>query len=483
MHDPTSTLLENASAICSDSGRTITGGHVLIRGSTIAEVADGPYSGPEPANRIDMSGCIVVPGLVNVHHHFFQTVTRAIPGAQRGGLLDWLSLMYPLWSGLDEETVYWAALASAAELMLTGATTTADAAYLLPERDGELTDAEIDAVRRAGIRFHFVRGCMPTMEGNLRQRLTNVMGENLSRIVDDPDQVFRRMDYAIGKYHDTSEGSMLRVDLGPTGITYEIPGFMRKLSDFAAANACGLHTHLHPRPDERDYVRTRLGSTPLDILKESGWLREGTWLAHGTQLTEEEMTVLADRGVGLAHCPRCVMRLGLPATRIGTMRARGMRIGIGVDGGASNDCGAMINEVRLALLLHRVDSERRGETSETWLEPRDVIEMATEGGAALLRRPEIGRLAPGMRADIAAFRIDRVGAAGAVADPVGALLLAASEPYAALTMIDGHIRVRDGRLVDLNETEIAENANRCARRLLRRAKDAMGLDLGSSPLQ
>lgn len=214
---------------------------------------------------------------------------------------------------------------------------------------------------------------------------------------------------------------------------------------------------------------------PLRLLERFGWLRPGTWLAHGTQLDDEEMRAFADTGVGLSHCPRCVMRLGLPVTRIGAMRAAGMAVGIGVDGGASNDCGAMLNEVRLALVLHRVDGERRGETAERWLTPADALTMATRDGARLLGRDDIGTLAVGKRADVAAFRIDRVGNVGAVADPLGALLMAGSDAYAALTMIDGRVRVRHGRLVDLDEARIVANANRQARKLIERATRATGL--------
>jgi len=471
-------LLEHA-AIHPGEGAPIGTGHVLVRDGKIAALGAGPYSGDEPDRRIDLSGCIVVPGFVNTHHHFFQTLTRAIPTVQRAGLLDWLFHMYPLWAGLDEEAVYWSALATSAELMLTGTTTAVDMAYLLPERDGELADAEVEAVREAGIRFHFLRGCMPTIESDLQQRLGPVMGADLDRLIDDPDRVFAGMDHAIRRFHDTSEGSMLRVDIGPTGVTYAMPDFMRRLADYAAEHGCGLHSHFHPRPDERRTAETEFGGSPVDLLERFGWLRDGTWFAHGTRLNDDEIRTFADNGVGLSHCPRCVMRLGMAVTRIAAMRAAGMKVGIGVDGGASNDSGSMLNEVRLALVLHRVDGERRGESSESWLAPEDALAMATADGAAILRRPEIGRLQPGLRADIAAFRIDRVGCAGAVVDPLGALLLADSGAYAALTMIDGRVRVRDGQLVDLDEGRIVENVNRCARRMIERAARSTGLDYGS----
>lgn len=471
-------LLRHADYIytCDDSRKVIRDGYVLIEDGRIAAV------GPEPApaiaadEEISAAGTMVTPGLVNIHHHFYQTLTRAIPRANRADILGWLYTLYPVWAEIDADAFYWAALATSCELLASGCTTSADFAYLMPDADGEMAAEEVRGVREAGLRFTLIRGGMPTIEADLEARLRPVMGAQLDRLLDKEETLFPKLEAAIKRYHDTSAGSMLQVALGPTSVTYMRPKFMRRFADLARANNVGLHAHFDPRPDERDIMRGK-GGKPLDFLRDSGWLGERTWFAHSTLLDKEEMTAFADAGTSLAHCPRCIVRLGKKVARVGHWRSHGINVGIGVDGAASSDMSNMLNELRLALVLHRVGGYEDSEPAEQWMTPEDMLWMATRGGARALGRDDIGQLAPGKAADIAAFPLRRLSLAGAVLDPLAALLMAGSDPYAALTIVDGKLRVRDGKMVDVDEMRVLDGANAAARRLLDAAQRRTGLDL------
>ena len=472
-------LLRRADCIhtCDDARQVIRDGYVLIEDGRIAAV------GPEPAppltvdEELSVAGCLVTPGLVNIHHHLYQTLTRAVPLATRSNILEWLYAMYPIWAEIDADAYYWAALATSCELLASGCTTNADFAYLMPEADGEMAAEEIRGVREAGIRFVLTRGGMPTIEADLESRLRPVMGAQLERLLDQEDTLFPKLEATLRRYHDTSPGAMLQVAVGPTSVTYRRPQFMRKFADLARASACGLHVHFDPRPDERAVMRER-GGRPIDLLRDSGWLWERTWFAHSTLLDNDEMSAIADAGASLAHCPRCIVRLGKKVARVGHWRAHGINVGIGVDGAASSDMSNLLNELRLALVLHRVGGYEDSEEADQWMTPQDVLWMATRGGARALGRNDIGQLAPGKAADLAAFPLRRLSLAGAVLDPLGGLLLAGSDPYAALTIVNGRVRVRDGRMVDVDETRALDGANAAATRLLTAAQRRTGIDFG-----
>jgi 8-oxoguanine deaminase len=284
--------------------------------------------------------------------------------------------------------------------------------------------------------------------------------------------ILSQMERFARKHHSMASGAMTRIAFGPTGATYEKPDFMTRVADLAARYGCGLHTHLHPRPDEREKARRHLGTGPVDFLKHAGWLRPGTWFAHCSQLTDEEMQAFAENGVGVAHCPRTIPRLGFPLTRISAMRKHGVKVGVGVDGSASNDSGSLLGDMRLALILHRIGTPAGTDTEREWLEPVDVLRMATTVAASILGRDDIGQIAPGYRADITAFSLKRVDYAGGITDPIGSLLLAGAWSRAALTMVDGRVLVRDGRLTSQDEDGIVEEANESSRRMFRQAGKA-----------
>lgn len=473
-------LLRHADWIytCDDARRVIQDGYVLIEDSRIAAVGSEPAPAIDADEVVSVAGCVVTPGLVNIHHHVYQTLTRAVPLGMRTDILGWLYAMYPLWAELDGDALYWASLATSCELLASGCTTNADFAYLLPEADGELAAEEIRGVREAGIRFVLVRGGMPTMEANLEERLRQLMGPQLARLMDTEEALFAKLEATIARYHDTAPGAMLQVAIGPTSVTYKRPQFMRRFADLSRGHSCGLHAHFDPRPDERETMR-ELGGQPLDMLRQSGWLSERTWFAHATLLNDDEMIAFAAAGVSLAHCPRCIVRLGKKVARVGHWRAHGINVGIGVDGAASSDASNMLNEVRLALVLHRVGGYEDSEPPAQWMSPHDALWMATRGGARALCRDDIGQLAAGKAADVAAFSLRRLSCAGAVLDPLGALLVAGSHPYAALTVVNGRIRVREGHVVDIDEERALAGTNRAARRLLDAATRRTGIDFAA----
>jgi cytosine/adenosine deaminase-related metal-dependent hydrolase len=466
---------------CDDRHHVVEDGYVLVHDRRIADVGREPCPHGSADEVHDLSGCLVLPGLINLHHHFYQTLTRAIPLTQRARALDWLFGMYPVWAELDAESMASGALTAAAELLLSGATTSVDHSYLLPGEDGEVLDEEVRAVREAGLRLHLVRGCLPALEGNLAERLRPVLGERMDGLIDREETLFPRLERDIRRHHDDAPFSMLRIAVGPTGVTFANPSLMRRTAEVAAAHGCGLHTHYHPRDDERQLAERLHGRSPAAFLRDCGWLRPLTWFAHCTQLHAEDMALFAHHGCGVAHCPRTVLRLGYPLTPVSAMRRRAVSVGIGVDGPASNDGGSMLDSVRLALLLHRAGSPPETDPQIDWLTPYDALLMATRIPAAILGRGDLGQLAPGMAADLTAFDLQRVPYTGAVADPLGALLMGGPDTRPAITVVDGRVRVRRGVLVGLDEATIVARANAAAERMLDAAERRTGLRLREHP--
>lgn len=439
---------------------------ILIQDGLIVDIGIGESPGFGPEDSISLRGCIVTPGFINLHHHFFQSLTRAVIGAQKSSVLTWLLTLYPIWAQLKVADMIAATRVATAELLLSGCTTSVDHSYLVPDNDDEILEAEIAAALDMGLRMHLVVGAAPTLESDLEQRLAASLGAAVNKLVYAEQGILDQMERLARRYHDPSAGAMARIAFGPTGVTYERPDFMKRVAELSTRHGCGLHTHLHPRPDERDKASRYLGTDPISFLKQAGWLRPGAWFAHCSQLRDEEMQAFAENGVGVAHCPRTIPRLGFPLTRISTLRKYGVKVGVGVDGSASNDSGALIGDMRLALILHRIGTPAGTDTEREWLEPADVLHMATTVGASVLHRDDIGRIAKGCRADIAAFSLKRVDYAGGVTDPIGSLLMAGAGGRAALTMVDGRVLVRDGRLTSQDENGIVDDANESSRRML-----------------
>lgn len=470
-------LLHSISALYTvhDSDTPLRDAWLVIEDGRIAQIGRG--AAPEGAfdAREDLSGCLVIPGLINLHHHYFQTLTRAIPAALRGHLIDWLGRMYPIWSGMTPDDLGTATEASIAQLLLTGATTSVDHSYLLPQGGAEHFAAEVAAAQASGARSILMRGSMTEMEADLETRLTPVLGDRAGGLVDDPDHVLGHMRASIERHHDTSHGATLSLGLAPTTTTYGDLEFMSRVAALSAETETPLHIHFHPRPDERELCDAR-GTTPLDVLDRVGWLTPRTFFAHATRLRPDEMARCGDAGVAVAHCPRMILRLGARTTPVHEMLAAGMKVGVGVDGGASNDSGSMLGEMRIAQLLHRLAGGEGEVPWQDWLSPARLLRMATRDSAEILGRGDIGHLAPGMCADLAAFRMDSVAYAGAPRDPLATLFLTGDDDRAALTMVGGEILVRDRTLVGRDEAALCRRTDAATNRLLDRAARLTGTD-------
>lgn len=472
----TRTVIRNAQCLYTfdDTDSVLSGVDLVIEGDRIAAI--GPEQGTSGADRvIDASQHLVLPGLVNTHHHFFQHTARAMPTTFGSTIIDWLTDCYVLWAGLDTEAVYWSTQAAVAELLLSGCTTAADFAYLHPNGQTELFDEEVRAVREMGIRFHGVRGCTPTLEEPVAENLA-AAGVDPAQFLEAEDEILSRCQKAIEDYHDAAPHAMVRVGLGPTQTHYRSPEFMRELKDLARRYGAGTHLHLHPRPDERKLVQELYGTSPLGFLDEVGWLDEATWIGHASEHDDEDIALLRDRGTGVAHCPGCIFRLGMRVTKVPQMLAAGVKVGLGVDGGASNDSGNLLAELRGALMVHRLKGIHPELSPKEWLTPYDVFRAATRGGAAVLGRPEIGQLAPGLAADVVLIRTDSLAYAGTF-DPLGALVFASPPSPVDFTIVAGKVLVENGRLTSRREPQIIDGANATARRLAQLAHQRTGRDL------
>ena len=371
----TDLLVRNAAllATCDTAGRELPGGWVAVTGGLVSGVGAAGEPPPDAARTIDASGCLVTPGLVNTHHHLYQNLTRSFAPALNGTLFEWLTRLYPVWAGIDEEASYLAAWVGLAELALGGCTSTADHLYIAPRAGGDLWSAEIAAAREVGLRFHPTRGSMTVSEKD--------GGLPPDSVVQDDDTVLADSERLVAAFHDPSPASMLRVALAPCSPFSVTPALMTATAELAERLDVRLHTHLAEDRDEDEYCLDRFGRRPVDQFAEVGWLTSRAWVAHCLYPDAPEITRLGAAGVGVAHCPSSNMILGndriCPVT---DLRAAGTPVGLGCDGSSSNDIASLWLEARTALLLGKV---RGGPAAMT---PRDALNIATRGGAACLGR-------------------------------------------------------------------------------------------------
>ncbi len=448
-----SVLIRNIRVIatCDDHGVRYENADILTRGPQIEAI--GPGLRPEgPHEIIEGASLVAIPGLVNTHHHFYQTLTRALPGAQNAKLFDWLLCLYEVWRGINPDAVYWSALGAMAELLLTGCTTTTDHLYLFPNAvSGELIDAEIQAAVELGMRFHPTRGSMSL--GRSRGGLPP------DDVVQTEDVILADAERLISRYHDPAPLSMCRIALAPCSPFSVTPESMKETAALARSHGVLLHTHLAETRDEDDYCQKHLGMRPLDYMESLGWVGPDVWFAHCVFLNEDEIRRMAETQTGVAHCPSSNMRLGSGAAPIPAMMKAEVPVGLAVDGSASNDTSDMLAEVRQCLLLHRLAAGVDAMTAD------QALCLATRGGASVFRRNDIGILAPGMAADIALFDLNHLGYAGALHDPVAALVLCGFSHRAHTVLVNGRVVVRAGSLVGADEQTIVREMNAHARRL------------------
>lgn len=433
----------------------LEGVDILVDGNRITRIGRD-IDKPTGARVVDASTMVVAPGLVNTHHHFYQTLTRNLPAVQDAKLFDWLVYLYEVWKGIDEEAVSVSSLLAMAELAKTGCTCTSDHHYLYPKGfGGDLPGLQFEAASTIGLRFAPTRGSMSRSkkDGGLPPDST----------VQDEDTILSQCEDTIRKYHDPEPDSMRRVALAPCSPFSVSEDLMRKSAELARRYGVRLHTHLAETADEDEYCMQMYKRRPLRVMEDCGFVGPDVWFAHGIFFDDAELDLLARTKTGVAHCPSSNMRLGSGICRVRHMLDRGVPVGLAVDGSASNDSSDMLGEARQALLLQRVRYGSAGLTAkEAW-------RIATEGGAAILGWPEAGRIEEGALADIACWRVDGLAYAGAMSDPSASLLFCGYNHAAALVIANGKVVVDDGKLVGVDEERLRDDANRVAMRLYRKA--------------
>jgi 8-oxoguanine deaminase len=436
-----STLFVNAYVVAmDDDGAEHDNGWLLADDGHVRAIGTGAR--PSADAVVDLKGAIVTPGLVNTHHHLWQNLTRA--RAQEANLFEWLQALYPVWAAIDEESEYAAARAGLAELALSGCTTVFDHHYLFPPGKRGLLEAEIRAARELGVRIVASRGSMDFGESD--------GGLPPDSIVEDRDDILAATE-AAAALADDGEVQIAAAPCSPFSVTSEL---MRESAELARRLGLQLHTHLAETAEEEKFARERFGCTPVEYLESLGWLAEDVWCAHCVHLSDEDVAKFGRHNVGVAHCPSSNMRLGAGIARVRDLLDAGVRVGLGVDGSASNERGDLFLEVKQALLVARVRGGPRALTA------RDALRLGTRGGAAVLRRDDIGELAPGKRADFAVWSADALELGGAD-DPVAGLVLSGPHRVERL-YVGGEEIVRDGRLTRADEAEIAREHRVHARR-------------------
>ncbi len=448
---PRSLFLKNCDVIVTMDAerRELRGGGIHIVGDQIVAIS-ADLAAPDSVDEVlDLSGHIVCPGLINTHHHMFQSLTRAVPTAQDASLFGWLKALYPIWARLTPEMARVSTQTAMAELLLSGCTTSSDHLYLFP--NGVRLDDSLEGAAEIGMRFHAARGAMSIGESQ--------GGLPPDFLVEPEAEILRDSARLIEAFHDPAPRAMSRIVVAPCSPFSVSRELMRDAAVLARHYGVSMHTHLAENRDDVRYSLERFGLTPARYAEDLGWLGPDVWHAHCVQLDREGIGLFAASGTGVAHCPCSNMRLGSGVAPIGRMRRAGVPVGLGVDGSASNDAAHMLGEMRQAMLLQRV---RHGSAAMT---ARQALEIATLGGARVLGRDDIGALAPGMAADLAVFDLGAIGFAGALRDPVAALAFCAPT-QAAYTIVGGRTVVREGRLTTVDLPALIRRHNQLAARLI-----------------
>ena len=441
-------LIRNAAAVVTMDAarREIAGGDVLIRGGQIAAIGQGIVA--PAAQVVQAAGCVVTPGLVNTHHHLYQTLTRAVPGGQDALLFGWLKTLYPIWSRFGPEDMFVSAQIGLAELALSGCTMTSDHLYLYP--NGARLDDTIAAAGEVGLRFHPTRGAMSIGE--------SAGGLPPDALVEREEAILRDMIRVVDAFHDPRDGAMVRVGLAPCSPFSVSRDLMREAALLARDKKVMLHTHLAENDEDIAYSLEKFGCRPGQYAEDLGWTGDDVWHAHCVKLDAGEIDLFARSGTGVAHCPCSNCRLGSGIAPVRAMRDAGVKVGLGVDGSASNDAGNLLAEARQALLLQRV---ARGADA---MSAREALEIATLGGARVLGRSDCGSLEPGKRADLAIWDVSGIEGAGSW-DPVASLLLCGPTRVRDL-YVEGRAVVREGQMVTIDLPSAVEAQNRLAARLM-----------------
>jgi cytosine/adenosine deaminase-related metal-dependent hydrolase len=448
-------LIKNALRVATmdDAGTELKDADVLIRGRVIVSV--GKDLSEDGAQVLDARGCVVIPGMVNTHHHLCQTLTRATPAAQDAKLFDWLVYHYTVWRHLTPEYAALGAQVGLGELLLTGCTTSTDHTYLYPRGLTGLVDAQIEAARSLGIRFHPTRGSMS-------------VGSSKGGLPPDDctqaeEEILRDGERIVKEHHDNGPYAMTRVGLAPCAPFSVSPELMKETAAQAKKWGVRMHTHLCETLDEEAYCLEKYKLRPIDFIESLGWMDSNVWLAHMVHVNDDEIRRLSKAKVGVAHCPSSNFRLGSGVPPVRKYLDAGVPVGLAVDGSASNDTSDMLAEARQMMLSHRVKS---GVAS---MPARDVLRAATRGGAAVVGRDDIGSIAAGKAADLAIFDVSGLDFAGSAGDPVASLLFCGASHRTKWTIVNGHVVVENGRLKNVDEADVARRANAACLDLLKKA--------------
>ena len=440
--------------------REINGGGIFVRDGIIEQVALSSELPAKADEILDLSGHILLPGLINTHHHFYQTLTRAVPTAQNTNLFDWLLTLYPIWARMQPEDIRLSTKTALAELALSGCTTASDHLYMFP--NGAKLDDEIEAALEIGLRLQASRGSMSVGESQ--------GGLPPDSVVEKESDILKESQRLLDSYHQAETGAMIQIVLAPCSPFSVSQDLMKETAALARQYGVQLHTHLAETKDEEHYTIEHFGKRPVDLMESLNWIGDDVWFAHSVHVNNEEIKQYAQTGCGVAHCPSSNMRLASGIAPISEMLRAGVKVGLGVDGSASNDSSHMLAEARMAMLLSRLsaglDSDAlSSDQAPALMTARQAFEMATLGGAKVLGRKDIGSLEVGKAADFFAVDLNRLDFAGALHDPLAALLFCAPV-QSSYTIVAGKYVVKQGQLVNLDLPMHIEKHNRAARQLV-----------------
>lgn len=451
-------LIKNAAIIVTmdDQGTILYNHNILIDNGRIIAIDTNDNMEAYKVEVIDGRQHIVYPGLINTHHHLYQTFTRNLASVQKMELFPWLKTLYQIWRGINPDVVYYSTLIGMAELLKYGCTTCFDHHYVFPKKaSSELIDRQIEAAKKLGMRFHASRGSMSRGEKD--------GGLPPDDLVQTTEEILKDSQRLIKDYHDSSSFSMCQIVLAPCSPFSVTPELMKESAALARSYGVKLHTHLAETKDEEIYCLEVYGKRPLDYLAILGWLGKDVWYAHGIHFTDEEVNLLGENETGVAHCPVSNMKLSSGVAKIPLMLEKKVPVGLAVDGSASNDCSNLLAEIRAAYLLHRLNY------SEKALSGSQVLRLATRGSATLLGRNDIGSLEVGKAADLFMVPIDLLENIGAMADPVALPATVGIYRPASLTMVNGKVVVKDGRLANIDERELQAQALACWQKFIKAA--------------
>ena len=423
-------------------------GGIVVKNGVILEIV-AAHATPIHDQSFDASQHVVIPGLINTHHHFYQTLTRAHPNAINKELFDWLKALYPLWARLTPEAHRIATRLALTELLMSGVTTTSDHHYVFPGGLDDAMDIQVEEARRVGLRMTVTRGSM-----NLSEKDGGLPPDS---VVQDHDTILADCERVIGKYHQRGAGATIQIALAPCSPFSVTRELMRDTASLAAKHDCRLHTHLAETRDEDDFCKATFGMRPLDYLEDCGWLNNRTWLAHGIHFNDGDIAKLGKHGVGVCHCPTSNMTLASGQCRTCELESAGVAVGLGVDGSASNDSSNLMEGVRHALMLNRLTYGQK-------VTHLDALRWASEGSAKCLGREDIGKIAVGKQADLAFFKLDELRFSGA-GDPLAALVLCGAH-RADRVMVAGMWRLIDGLPTSIDLADLKQEHKKQALRFL-----------------